>query len=104
MNWSVRAPLLVAALVALNACASSNSTSSTETGKIRQSVQTAPADLQLLCSAAAARKFGLNRNDILPVGSDVIAPDTFQVDVKTTDGTIRCIVNRDGVISELAWV
>lgn len=99
------AGLVVVASLALTGCMSTAPAPPPEPKpKVRQSVLTAPADLQLLCSAAAARKYNLRRDEILPVGSDAITPDVFQVDIESKGGTYRCVVNRQAVVLELTRV
>lgn len=95
---------LICASLALGGCVSSSREPAKPKPRIKQSVATAPADLQLLCSAEAAKKFGFRQDEILPVGSDAISPNIFRVDVRTETTAIRCVANRQAQILELVEV
>ncbi len=96
--------LIVLVAAGLAGCATGPSSTDSQTALIRQNVATAPADLQLLCSAQASRKFDIASDELIPVGSDAIPPDAYRVDVRSKNEAIRCVINQNGQILELVKV
>lgn len=62
----------------------------------RTSLQTAPADLQLLCANAVATQTGTASDKVLPVSSRQIDGTSYQVDLDAAGKRHNCIVDNDG--------
>lgn len=71
---------------------------------ISQSVTTAPADLQLLCAAAAAEKFGVARDQIIPTDSIRLNTNDYRVLLESKSVSAECIVNRQAQITQLTEI
>ncbi|MBB3590856.1 hypothetical protein FHX08_001200 [Rhizobium sp. BK529] len=88
--------LLLSSLSALAACQSS--APPTPDQMSRNTVETAPADLQLLCADAAAKQAGLDRAKILPTGSRPVEAGGFSVDLDASGRKFACVIDRTGVV------
>ncbi|GLS36495.1 hypothetical protein GCM10010869_20840 [Mesorhizobium tianshanense] len=62
----------------------------------RTQVETAPADLQLLCADAAAKASGADSTKILPVSSSKLDPKTYQVELDAGGKKTSCLVDTEG--------
>ncbi|UVC18998.1 hypothetical protein IHQ72_15045 [Mesorhizobium onobrychidis] len=62
----------------------------------RTQVETAPADLQLLCANAAAKASGVDSTKILPVSSNKIDSKTYQVELDASGKKTSCLVDTEG--------
>ncbi|SIT56789.1 conserved hypothetical protein [Mesorhizobium prunaredense] len=62
----------------------------------RTQVETAPADLQLLCANAAAKASGVDSTKILPVSSNKIDSKTYQVELDASGKKPSCLVDTEG--------
>lgn len=95
-----------AALLLLAGCATNVSREPIKlrTPAVAQSVSTAPADLQLLCSAAAAEKFGVARDQIIPTDSIRLNTNDYRVLLESKSVSAECIVNRQAQITQLTEV
>jgi hypothetical protein len=67
----------------------------------RTQVETAPADLQLLCANAVAKSSGVNSAKILPVSSSKIDSKTYQVELDAGGKKTSCLVDTDGVVKSV---
>jgi hypothetical protein len=63
---------------------------------VRNTGQTAPADLQLTCASAAATPLGVDSATILPVSSSQIDAQTFQVMLQSGGAQASCVVDTSG--------
>ena len=63
---------------------------------VRNTGQTAPADLQLTCASAAATPLGVDAATILPVSSSQIDAQTFQVVLQSGGAQASCVVDTSG--------
>jgi len=91
------AQLCLAALVTcLLAGCSSTSNNSDPSELSRTTLNTAPADLQLSCAAAAATQFGVDSNTILPVSSSQLDPQRYQVQLDMRGQRSTCIIDNNG--------
>ena|SRR5919106_755539 len=63
---------------------------------VRNTGQTAPADLQLTCASAAATPLGVDSGAILPVGSSQIDAQTFQVVLESGGARANCVIDTSG--------
>lgn len=104
MIWVVTTRAAIAATVAagLAGCMGSgggNSQPNTQT--VRQTIVTAPADLQLLCASEAATRFGADPSQVLPTSSAQTQPQQYQVELTLGTGSATCVVDGNGNIVSL---
>lgn len=64
----------------------------------RTTLQTAPADLQLLCANAAAAAAKLDSSKVLPVGSRALDSESFNVDLNANGKRYNCVVDNKGTV------
>ncbi|UWU15620.1 hypothetical protein N2599_06370 [Rhizobium sullae] len=93
LNWTMAFISVAAAL--LGACQSS---APPPTEMSRTSLQTAPADLQLICANAAAKSAGTESTKILPMGSRQIDAATYGVDLDASGRKFTCVVDNNGTV------
>jgi hypothetical protein len=67
----------------------------------RTTLQTAPADLQLLCANAAAAPAKVDATKILPVSSRAIDATTYNVQLNANGRTFNCVVDNKGSIKSI---
>ncbi|TIS96467.1 MAG: hypothetical protein E5W72_07320 [Mesorhizobium sp.] len=67
----------------------------------RTKVETAPADLQLLCADAAAKASGVDSTKILPVSSSKLDSKTYQVELDAGGKKTSCLVDTDGNVKSV---
>ena len=67
----------------------------------RTTVETAPADLQLLCANAVAKASGVDSAKLLPVSSSKIDSKTFQVELDAGGKKTSCLVDTDGNVKSV---
>ena len=67
---------------------------------VRQTAQTAPADLQLLCANEAAKAFGMASETVLPVGSSSDGA-VYTVILNADGGQAICTIDDSGTILSL---
>lgn len=99
---AVRSSILVVALgslVALSACVSTPPPAPEQMS--RTQVETAPADLQLLCANAVAKASGVDSAKILPVSSSKIDSKTYQVELDAGGKKTSCLVDTDGAVKSV---
>ena len=65
-------------------------------GSVRATAETAPADLQLACAAAAAKSLGVDASSVLPVSSSQLDPQKYQVDLNAKGARATCVVDTAG--------
>lgn len=63
---------------------------------VRATEQTAPADLQLACAAAAATPLGVDSARILPVSSSQLDPQKYQVQLDAAGTKATCVIDTAG--------
>lgn len=85
------------AAVALSACTSTSEPQPT----LRTATQTAPADLQLLCAAQGAERFGVSRDKALPLSSGPETANSYRVVLNLDGSTATCIIDETGFIQSL---
>lgn len=83
--------------VVLSACTSTP----TPDQMSRTAVETAPADLQLLCADAAAKAAGVDSGKVLPTGSRKLDAKTYQVDLNVGGATTNCTVDDAGNVTSM---
>lgn len=67
----------------------------------RTAVQTAPADLQLLCANAVATSTGAASDKVLPVSSRQLDSNNFVVELDAAGRKTSCIVDNDGNVKSV---
>jgi hypothetical protein len=99
-----RARRLVAAAAAGSAAllTSGCMSGSTEPGSVRNTAQTAPADLQLLCASSAASSFGVDSAGVLPVSSSQLDAQRYQVVLDVKGARANCVVDAEGNVISVA--
>ena len=68
---------------------------------VRQSVETAPTDLQLLCASEAANRMGADSTSVLPTGSSVLQPSVYQVQLNVAGAPATCVIDDNGTIHSI---
>lgn len=67
----------------------------------RNTMQTAPADLQLACANAATAKFGADHANALPVSSSAVDGGNFQIIVEAKGQRSTCLIDTAGTVLSL---
>ena len=67
----------------------------------RTTLQTAPADLQLLCANAVVTQTGAAQDKVLPVSSRQLDATSFQVDLDAAGKRHTCVVDSDGNVKSV---
>lgn len=62
----------------------------------RTAVETAPADLQLLCANAAAQAGGVDSSKVLPMSSRKLDAKTYQVELTVGGKPTSCTIDTEG--------
>ncbi len=95
-----RTVFLVAAGAMLLAAASC--VSSPEPAQMaRTTLQTAPADLQLLCANAVATQTGVAAEKVLPVSSSQVDAQSFKVELDAGGARHSCVVDNEGKVTSV---
>jgi hypothetical protein len=87
--------------VALLAAAGCQSSSPEPQQMARTTLQTAPADLQLLCANAVATQTGAASDKVLPVSSRQLDATSFQVDLDASGKRHTCVVDNEGNVKSV---
>lgn len=95
-----RIAVSVLAGLVLAGCATSGSdtTSYNQPGEIRNTTDTAPADLQLSCASAVASQFGLAPDTVLPASSSSLGDGTYQVQLMAAGQGYQCTIDENANI------
>jgi hypothetical protein len=72
-----------------------------EPGSVRNTAQTAPADLQLACASAAATTLGVDSSKVLPISSSQVDGQHYQVDLDAGGARATCVVDAAGNIQSV---
>jgi hypothetical protein len=99
LSWTMAFISVAAAL--LGACQSSSSSPPPPTDMSRTSLQTAPADLQLMCANAAAGSAGASGSKVLPVSSRQLDAVTYGVDLDAGGRKFTCVVDNNGTVRSI---
>jgi len=67
----------------------------------RTTLQTAPADLQLLCANAVATQTGAASDKVLPVNSRQLDGTSFQVELDAAGKRHTCVVDNEGNVKSV---
>lgn len=81
------------AAIGLSACQSAGPTPDQMS---RTTLETAPADLQLMCANAAAAQSGTDSAKVLPVSSRKVDANNFVVDLNANGRPMSCTVDATG--------
>ena len=93
--------VVAVAALGLAACQSSSQSSSpASSSTVRQSVVTAPADLQLLCASEAQTQLGVS-DGVLPISSQQTEAGRYQVVLSVGSGQANCVVTDAGVVESV---
>lgn len=92
------------ALAALASLASGCMSGGPTPGSVRNTAQTAPADLQLACASAAATTLGVDSSRILPVSSSQLDAQRYQVDLDASGTRATCVVDAAGNVVSVTKV
>lgn len=88
----------LSALLAAGGC----STSSPEPQQMaRTTLQTAPADLQLLCASSVATQTGTPSDKVLPLSSRPLDARSYQVELDAAGKKHNCVVDSDGNVTSV---
>ena len=87
-------PALVALAMMLAACTSTPKPEE----MARTTLDTAPADLQLLCATSAADAAKLDPGKVLPVSSQKLDSRNYRVDLNANGKPTACVIDADGKI------
>lgn len=96
-HWAVHGPAAMVVAVLLGACQSGP----TPDQMSRTKVETAPADLQLLCAGAAAQASGVDSSKALPTSSRRLDSRSYQVELNVAGNPTSCIVDTDGKVGSV---
>lgn len=98
----MRKSLAIAVVFAISGMATACSTSPDEEpvvqnndGQVLSNTETAPADLQLTCSTAAANQYGLAPDKVLPVSSSRLPDSNYQVRLAVDGLNFLCTIDND---------
>ncbi len=83
------------ALLALG-CSQGTETATPQGMAVRATVETAPADLQLLCAAEAAKVYQAPSEKILPLSSQRSGAASYDVDLDVAGKRARCTIDESG--------
>ena len=97
-GWQVAAA--ASALLAVAGCVSSPEPQE----MARTTLQTAPADLQLLCANAVATQSGTPSDKVLPVSSRQLDAKSYQVELDAAGKKHNCVVDSDGNVTSVQAV
>jgi hypothetical protein len=67
----------------------------------RTTLQTAPADLQLLCANVVATQTGAAQDKVLPVSSRQLDAASFEVQLDAAGKRHTCVVDNDGNVKSV---
>lgn len=93
-----RAVILSLVAVGLAGC---TATSTGPQPTVRQTVETAPADLQLACATEAQKRFNIKGN-ILPFTSSLKGAQVYSVGLKSRSSNYVCAIDRRGSILSIS--
>ena len=96
-HWTVHGLASIVMAMVLAACQSAP----TPDQMSRTTVETAPADLQLLCAGAAAKAGGVDGGKALPTSSRKLDSKSYQVELNVAGKPMSCIVDTDGKVASV---
>ncbi|MGE0847627.1 MAG: hypothetical protein AB7L41_15275 [Flavobacteriaceae bacterium] len=99
----IRTAGLLALALAAAAC-SSGSDQMAPQATVRNTANTAPADLQLLCASQAATTFNVQADKVLPVSSAMLDGNVYRVELSMEGRRADCLIDNNGTITSLQEV
>lgn len=91
------AGVIVMGLLVVGCNSSTSQQASAPSGQaVRPAVETAPADLQLMCAAEAAKVYSAPADKILPISSARSGTATYTVDLNVNGRPARCTIDESG--------
>lgn len=91
--------ILLASMTAIAGCVSSPPPPPDQMA--RTTLQTAPADLQLLCADATAKSVNLDRSKLLPTSSRQLDAASYSVEISETNRKFNCVIGTDGKVASI---
>jgi hypothetical protein len=91
--------LLAAVLMVIGVAACTSTPEPAQT--TRSTLQTAPADLQLLCANAVATQTGAPADRVLPVSSRPLDPGFYQVELDAAGSRHSCVIDAEGNVASV---
>ena len=88
--------MVVVALAATLGVSACQSSAPTQDQMSRTTLETAPADLQLMCANAAAAQSGTESSKVLPVSSRRVDANNYVVDLTANGKPMSCNVDATG--------
>ncbi len=98
-HWTVNGPVSIVVAMVLGACQSNPTPTPDQMS--RTAVETAPADLQLLCASEAAKASGVDSSKALPTSSRKLDAKSFQVELNVAGKPTSCIVDTEGKVTSV---
>ncbi len=92
--WMALAGLSLLAL----GCSQGAQTAAPQSPVVRSAVETAPADLQLMCAAEAAKVYSAPADKILPLSSQRSGTASFEVMLDVAGRRARCTIDESGSV------
>jgi hypothetical protein len=77
-------------------CSQGPQTATPQAAAVRSAVETAPADLQLLCAAEAAKVYQAPSEKILPLSSQRSGAASYDVELDVAGKRARCTIDESG--------
>ncbi|WP_436643016.1 hypothetical protein [Microbaculum sp. FT89] len=79
-------------------CSQGQQAAAPQAHSVRAAVETAPADLQLLCAAEAAKVYSTPAEKILPVSSARSGQSSYDVELDVAGRRARCTIDESGTL------
>ena len=98
VNGPALRPIALPLLASVLALAAACTTNPTPDQMSRTTLETAPADLQLVCATEVARSTGVDSSKVLPTSSKKLDARNYQVDVNAGGKATACLIDVDGRI------
>ena len=83
---------------AMLGCSPTSQTEAPQGPVVRSAVETAPADLQLLCAAEAAKIYSAPSEKVLPTASSRSGAASFDVELDVAGRRARCTIDESGTL------
>jgi hypothetical protein len=88
--------VLIAAALAGFGCSQGPQPAQPQGLAVRAAVETAPADLQLMCAAEAAKVYSAPSDKVLPLSSQRSGATAFEVELDVAGKRARCTIDESG--------
>ena len=104
-NFVVRVTASAAILTLVSACTTASDSGNLSVPvkeDVRNTGETAPAELQLACASAAPSRLKLASENILPIGSSKVQSNIYRVELKGKGVLAECIIDNNGNIQKMS--